>query len=564
MKREMNPIRISNRLLFWAAGILGAVVVLVVAFRISTTLRKPLDRTADQAIPERVQVGTDAYVCGDSWFQKNEFGLWELYVKGSETELGIKNGLLTREQIRYQEEVFVNRLKELVPSERYLGFLKQVVVWMNRQLDDYVPQEYQREIYGVAMQASDTFNFIGPAYQRILNYHAAHDIGHALQNMNLVACTAFGVKGERSAEQGELMVGRNFDFHMGDDFSRNKMIAFVDPDQGYRFASITWGGMIGVVSGMNETGLVVSLNAAKSGIPGKAKTPVSILARKMLQYASTIEEAYTIAGSYETFVAESFLVSSAADRRTVVIEKSPDGLALYDPGGTMLILTNHFQSEHFRNSELTLRNKAEGASVPRWNRTRELLEGTQKHDVASFVDILRDRNGMGGMPIGLGNEKAVNQFVAHHGVVFLPESRRMWVSTWPYQLGAFLCYDLNHVFKDTATLPRVNYLAEETIPADPFLDSQEYADFLSWRAKTGEIRNHVQEKEAEKLDPAALESYPGLNPHYYYSWYLAGEGFRIMGQRDRAVKMYEKALSLEIPRQVDREIVEEMIEKVTR
>jgi len=561
----MKKTRISNRLLVWAACIMGGVVALVVAFRITTTFPVPLGEEAAQTtVPERRQAGPDTWVCGDDWFRRNAFGLWELYVSGPELEMGMKNGLLTREQIRYQEEVFVNRLKEMVPSERYLGFLKQVVMWMNRQLDDHVPEEYQREIYGVAMQASDTFNFIGPAFQRILNYHAAHDIGHALQNMNLVACTAFGVKDSRSALGGEMIVGRNFDFSMGDDFARNKIIAFVDPEEGYSFASVTWGGMIGVVSGMNEKGLVITLNAAKTGIPGKARTPVSILARKMLQYASTIEEAYAIAGEFETFVAESFMVSSALDRRTVVIEKSPDAVDLYDPGGDVLVLTNHFQGDRFKDSELTLRNKAEGASVYRMERTRQLLERREKHNVASVVEILRDRNGMDDEPIGLGNEKAVNQLLAHHSVVFLPESRRMWVSAWPYQLGSYLCYDLDRIFGGNAGALQTNHLPEETIPEDPFLLSQDYADYLSWKTKTAVIRQSVREKHAEKTGIGALESYTDLNPHYYYTWYMAGEGYRLLGEDERAMDMYRNALTKEIPRIVDREQVEEAMEKAAK
>jgi len=357
-------------------------------------------------------------------------------------------------------------------------------------------------------------------------------------------------------------VGRNFDFSMGEEFARNKILAFYEPSEGYRFASITWGGMIGVVSGMNECGLVVTLNAAKSDIPGKARTPVSILARKILQYASDISEAREIAGEFETFVAESFLISSARDRRTVVIEKSPHGMDVYDPGGDMLILTNHFQGELFRNSELTLRNKAEGASVYRWNRTLELLEKTDRHDPLSVAEVLRDRNGMGDNPIGFGNEKAVNQLVAHHPVIFSPETLRMWVSTNPYQLGAYLCYDLNLIFSDTVGASRRHDLRDEMIPEDPFLRSEAYAGFQESRKETQEIRTMLQQKEADHMEDEALEAYLRLNPYYYYPYFLAGEICRLKGENERATELYRKSLSLEIPRKVDRDQVTEALEKL--
>ena len=432
----------------WAAGIFGMGILLWVLFKVFTQVQPPSAEGDQAALPERTDLGNQAYTCQDSWLKKNTYGLWEMYLTGSEFELGAKNGILASDLIRYQEEVFLEKLQEMVPSDFYLNFLKQVVVWMNRNLDRHIPLEYQREIQGIAQHASDSFSFIGPAYQRILSYHAAHDIGHALQNMNLVACTALSVNGERSMD-GNLLVGRNFDFSMGDKFAREKIIAFFQPEKGYKFAFITWGGMIGVVSGMNDQGLVVTLNAAKSGIPRSSKTPVSILARQILQYASNIQEAYEIAGKSETFVSESFLVSSASDNKTVVIEKSPDKMGLFDPGGDYLVLTNHFQSETFRDSELTRKNIAEGASMYRWERTRELMDSTDRHDQHSFALLLRDQHGMRGENIGMGNEKAVNQLVAHHSVIFKPAELKMWVSCSPYQLGAYLCYDLNRVFSDT-------------------------------------------------------------------------------------------------------------------
>ena len=539
----------------WIAAVILLLAVLTALFRVAVDMNPPQgdDILVGQAIRETV--GQDQYICQDSWLKKNRYGLWEMYLTGSDFELGVKHGVLASEQIHYQEEVFITQLQELVPSEFYLRFLKYVVAWMNRKLDEHIPLEYLKEIYGVSLQASEGFSFIGPPYQRILGYHAAHDIGHALQNMNLVACTAMGVTGSRSVD-GQLLVGRNFDFSMGDDFARNKIIAFYNPDKGYSFASITWGGMIGVVSGMNDQGLVVTLNAAKSGIPRSSKTPTSILARQILQYASTIEEAYELAGQSETFVAESFLISSAKDGKTVVIEKSPDGLDIYDPKDEMLILTNHFQSETFRNSELTLQNRKEGSSVYRWERTKELLDRTEKHDEKSFVKILRDRFGKGDADIGMGNEKSINQLIAHHSVIFKPNELKMWVSAFPYTLGAYLCYDLEKVFGDSIGISDQIFIPDESIEEDPFLKSSEFRDYLEYRQETRRIRFILEEYRSGETEDPMIERYLKLNPNFYYPYYLAGEYYRITGNVQLAREMYDRSLSMEIPRKVDRESVE--------
>ncbi len=545
------------------AGISGILLVLWILFKVLTPNHPPAGDEDSSVFTERVQVGDFAYTCQDSWLKKNSYGLWEMYLTGSEFQLGVKNGILARELISYQEEVFVERLREMVPSDHYLNFLKQVIVWMNRNLDHHIPLEYQREIHGLAQFASDSFNFIGPAYQRILSYHAAHDLGHALQNMNLVACTALGLNGERT-QDGELLVGRNFDFSMGDKFSRDKIIAFYRPEQGHKFAFITWGGMIGVVSGMNDQGLVVTLNAAKSGIPKSSKTPVSILARQILQYASNIQEAYEIAGNSETFVAESFLISSAADKRTVVIEKSPDEMGLYDPGENYLVLTNHFQSETFSETELTQKNIAEGASMYRWERTRELMESTPKHTPHSMAVLLRDQGGMGGEPIGMGNEKAVNQLIAHHSVIFKPSDLKMWVSTSPYQLGTYLCYDLNRIFADSTVVTARIWEEAESIAPDPFLNSAQYKAFCEYTLETSRLKASIEKGEPGGIGDAETEHYLGLNPHYYYPWYISGEIYRLKGEYKRALEYYEEALSREIPRKVDRKQVEEAMEHLEK
>ena len=122
---------------------------------------------------------------------------------------------------------------------------------------------------------------------RQLNYHAAHDIGHTMQQYMLVGCSSFGVWGDRS-EGRSLLVGRNFDFYVGDDFANNKLLTFSAPDSGYRYARVGWAGMIGVLSGMNECGLTVTINAAIGEILTSAATPIPILSPEILHYASHI------------------------------------------------------------------------------------------------------------------------------------------------------------------------------------------------------------------------------------------------------------------------------------
>lgn len=290
----------------------------------------------------RTEADSNLLTFNNSWLRKNNHGLCEMYLQGNGFERGVAFGKLGKELVQYQEEVFTNEIQRMIPSEKYLKFLKYIVGFMNRNLPEYVTKEYQDEIYGVSLSASEEYNWIGTNYSRQLNYHAAHDIGHALANMMLVGCTSFATWDEKSKDS-QLIVGRNFDFYVGDEFAKNKIIAFYNPTEGNKFMSVTWGGFTGVVSGMNMKGLTVTINANKSSIPFGSATPVSLVAREILQYASNIQEAIAIAKKRKMFVSESFLVSSAADNKAVVIEKTPDDIDVYESGQHSIQSTNHYQ-----------------------------------------------------------------------------------------------------------------------------------------------------------------------------------------------------------------------------
>jgi len=503
---------------------------------------------------QRRQLGTNCFVDGNNWLRKSESGLWEMYVEGDPFERGYMNGILAKELIHEQEQAFSEQISQIVPSSFYRNFLRYFIGWFNRDLENNITNEFKLEILGVSKSASHEFDYIGTPYQRLMNYHAAHDIGHALQNLALVGCSSFATWNQKSADSS-LIIGRNFDFYVGDQFAENKIVQFVNPDSGYKFMMITWGGMTGVVSGMNVKGLTITLNAARSEVPSGSATPISILAREILQYAGNIKEATRIAASRKTFVSESFLIGSAADNKAVSIEITPDTLVVYDPGSDHIICTNHYQSKFLGNTQSNQDQMHESSSVYRENRMSQLIDTLTANNPAKTVEILRDKSGLNNSFIGYGNEKSVNQLIAHHAIVFEPGKLRFWISTNPWQLGAFMCYDLNKIFSMNGLESDIETSDNNfTIPPDTFLTTKAFSDFIAFRNMKRLLLK------GNEIDPEKLVE---LNPEYYHSYVLAGDYFYKRKNFNEAKTYYNIALTKEIATMPEKKYILSQIQKLS-
>ncbi|WP_121906566.1 C45 family autoproteolytic acyltransferase/hydolase [Ulvibacter antarcticus] len=515
-------------------------------------------------IPERIKISDSSYVVGNNFLNKNEHGLWEMYVEGDPLERGLTIGSLTRELLQRQEAVFLSKVNDLVPSKTKQALLRSFLKYYNRKMYKHVTEEYKTEIYGVSRYSSEAFNEIAPPYLRALYLHSAHDIGHALQDLALVGCSSFAVWDDKT-EDGELLVGRNFDFYAGDEFAKEKIIAFISPSEGHKYMSVTWGGMIGVVSGMNDQGLTITINAGKSKIPLTAKTPISLLTREILQYASTISEAIAIAKKREVFVSEAIFISSAKDRKAALIEVSPHKLGVYEvPNSDELICSNHFQSAIFSEDKRNLKQIAESHSQYRYERMEELIKEEDKLNPTEAVAILRNKEGLNDAAIGFGNEKALNQLLAHHGIVFKPEELKVWISTNPYQLGEFVAYDLNEVFNDRFGNPSKVTLANEelTIAEDPFARSEAFQKYEKYRILERIVEAAIDDETV--LKPSELIELQQLNPDYWKSHYLAGRYYYEQKDFSEARKAFEKANSKEITTVPDKENVVKYLKKSKR
>jgi len=497
-----------------------------------------------------------------NFLRHSESGLWELFVKGDAFQRGEAIGKLSSDLLHYQEKVFVDQIREIVPSDSYLKFLRFFIVLFNRHLGENVLEEYRDEIYGISLSCTHEYDFIGTPYERQLNYHSAHDLGHAMQDYMLVGCSSFATWGTQSADSS-LLIGRNFDFYVGDAFAENKQVAFYTPDQGYKFASVGWPGMIGVLSGMNETGLTVTINAAKSAVPTGSATPISILTREILQYASTIDEAFAIAKKRKTFVSESILIGSAKDGKAAIIEKSPEKTVLFKgKESDRLISTNHYQSEEFSKDERNMENIRTSDSPYRFARLEELINENMPIDASKAASILRNHKGLQDADLGLANEMAINQFIAHHSVIFQPEKRLMWVSTSPWQCGKYVAYDLNKIFNDTINLQHEIYSSNLTIPADEFTETPEFQHLLTYKKLTPLLLKKIRKK--EKIEEHVLKTYEASNPSLYYVYEVMGDYYEAMQQPQQAIAYWQKALKKPIPKLQEKERIQQKIQKQSK
>ena len=497
-----------------------------------------------------------------NFLRHSESGLWELFVKGDAFQRGEAIGKLSSDLLHYQEKVFVDQIREIVPSDSYLKFLRFFIVLFNRHLGENVLEEYRNEIYGISLSCTHEYDFIGTPYERQLNYHSAHDLGHAMQDYMLVGCSSFATWGTQSADSS-LLIGRNFDFYVGDAFAENKQVAFYVPEQGYRFASVGWPGMIGVLSGMNETGLTVTINAAKSAVPTGSATPISILTREILQYAATIDEAFAIAQKRETFVSESILIGSAKDGKAAIIEKSPEKTVLFTgKEANRLICTNHYQSEEFSKDERNMENIRTSDSPYRFARLTELINEDLPIDVSKAASILRDHKGLQNTDLGLANEMAINQFIAHHSVIFQPEKQLMWVSTSPWQCGKYVAYDLNKIFKDTIDWQHEIYSSALTIPEDKFIDAPEFQHLLTYKKLTPLLLKKIRKK--EKIEESVLKTYQASNPSLYYVYEVIGDYYEAMQQPKQAIAYWQQALKKSIPKLQEKERIQQKIQKQSK
>jgi tetratricopeptide (TPR) repeat protein len=181
---------------------------------------------------------------------------------------------------------------------------------------------------------------------------------------------------------------------------------------------------------------------------------------------------------------------------------------------------------------------------------QELFNENSKINPEIASKILRNTEGLKNRKLGYGNEKSLNQLIAHHGIIFKPKEKLVWVSANPYQLGEFVCYNLDSIFKEKKNNTLVSFEQENlNIARDPFIETSAFQNYQKFKIE---------------ISAEFIQNYQALNPDYWVVYYKVGLYFYRKKEYTLAQNHFEKALTKEITTAPEKKAIEEYLEKIKR
>ncbi len=429
----------------------GVMVIAVVLLLVSIALQVALARVTPK--PPPIAAGLDLDQPGPGHGTRDG-GLWLVWLSGPAEVRGADMWRLLSPSMRQIDAAMHDTFTHVIPSRFMRGAIEIAGRLFGGHLHEDIPEEVQREIVGQMHAYEDPFGDGGGKFPRFMAYLAIHDIAQTIEKSPLIACSGFAVT-PADTTSGGTIVGRNFDFEAGRVFDEQKAVIVQAVPGKLRTVSIAWPGMNGIVTGLNEARVYISVNAARSDDEAPRGEPVSLMLRDVLESAHSAEEAVAMLQKAKVRVADLYLV--ADKNKAFVVEKTPRRFAVREAAPTITV-TNHFLTPELRAEKRNLALEKKTTSLPRYARLDELVnQRNERFDIRAAQLVLRDRTSADGTPYPVGDRRAIDGYIATHGVLVDFGRDAMWVSEAPHLSGAWLGLDLKALFagevKEVERLP---------------------------------------------------------------------------------------------------------------
>ncbi|WP_437645554.1 C45 family autoproteolytic acyltransferase/hydolase [Sorangium sp. So ce362] len=466
-----RPSRLARhrRKLVAAAALLAAPVLAHLGIGAATRIEPPPIRAVagePAAGPAGLRVLGPAYA-------RRRGRILEARLAGSPEEIGHQHGRLFYPEMVQNEGTLHEQLRRHVPVAPLRWLLMDLSRLQFRGVDEGMSDGARREIAAQARAFSpDPFDGVLPTYHRFIFLQSLYDIALSFEHSPLIGCTSFALTGAASAG-GNAVLARNFDFEAGPVFDEGKAVFLVHEQGKIPYASVSWPGLVGAVTGMNAAGLALVVHGGRAGEPRAAGEPVVHTMRDVLGRARGVDEALAILEARAPMVSHLVMLVDAAGEAAIA-ERAPGAPLHARRGRGKVPLTNHFEGP-LAGDPRNRRVEAETSTHARRRRLDERLAALPDGaTVEAAVDVLRDRRGPGGAPLPLGDRRAIDALIATHAVVMDATARVLWVSEGPHLAGRFLRFDLARLLDPTFD-PALDPAEPVALPEDPLLTSGDYA-----------------------------------------------------------------------------------------
>ena len=255
-----------------------------------------------------------------------------LVVSGSPEEIGEQIGVLV---LRHAQQLM--QFPDDMLHKRNLQHLRPLLIQAGKTMFPQFPEHHRRELEAMAhwgQVSKDQLKFI-----------------NTIDDLERIGgCSSITLLGERSTTGCPLMA-RNLDYNAPDYVPYYSLVTVYLAKDKLRFASIGFPGLLGVMSGINEAGLVLATHDIKKTADGSPSfsadgMPMTLSFRRVMEECRTVAEAEELMRSVKRTTYLSIAVCDPQD--AAVLELTPQSVVVRRPENGLLVSTNHFRSPELR------------------------------------------------------------------------------------------------------------------------------------------------------------------------------------------------------------------------
>jgi len=213
----------------------------------------------------------------------------------------------------------------------------------------------------------------------------------------LIGCTSMAFSKDRTSTS-ETIMAKNFDYLSI--LAPFNFACETKPTEGFKTLGFKMPPLPGIFDGMNEHGLAVTYNLARSTDKPEFFVPTSIMLQEMLETCTTIDEAIRVIAQSKRGGHDCLITLADPSGNLKSVELSSHFATVREMVNGQIINTNNYQTAEMQGHEIPPDSDSSPSfrsSRDRLDRATEILKGKALVDEEAICTVLRD-HGREGMP----------------------------------------------------------------------------------------------------------------------------------------------------------------------